>query len=286
MSMVALGLLVIGGSVLVSLAGMLLARRWVPARVQERYKDIAGFKYAVVGVIYGVTLAFAVVATWEEFEETRVLADREGAAVEDILRLSRGFTDPGGRAIQAAALEYAHVMAKDEWPAMAAGTESAPARAAVDRLWEAVRTATAETPWEQTALEVMLTRLTELTEGRALRLLANREGTPGVVWSVLVLGGLITIGFTYFFRVENFWAQSAMTILIALVVGLNLFLIAVLDKPFAQDLLPPRAFERVLEGLAAGRAEAAHRLTRPQAEGPCGPQRVAESSFGSSLPTT
>jgi hypothetical protein len=44
-----------------------------------------------------------------------------------------------------------------------------------------------------------LSQLDELDEARALRLLEVREGLPPILWAVLIVGGVLTVGFTYLF---------------------------------------------------------------------------------------
>jgi hypothetical protein len=40
-----------------------------------------------------------------------------------------------------------------------------------------------------------------------MRLVAAEEGVPGVLWAVLIFGGVAAIGFTYLFGLENTWAH-------------------------------------------------------------------------------
>ena len=56
------GVLVVGGTCLVALAGLELVQRLVPAASRQRHNDVAGFIYAALGVIYAVLLALVVIA--------------------------------------------------------------------------------------------------------------------------------------------------------------------------------------------------------------------------------
>ena len=49
-------------AVLVSLIGLALVRRMVPINELEQHTDVAGYVYAVIGVIYAVVLALVVIA--------------------------------------------------------------------------------------------------------------------------------------------------------------------------------------------------------------------------------
>ena len=57
------------GCISVSLAagGLILVQRLVPIAVRRQHNDVAGFIYAVLGVVYAVLLGLMVVAVWEEW---------------------------------------------------------------------------------------------------------------------------------------------------------------------------------------------------------------------------
>jgi hypothetical protein len=50
---------------LVAVAGLELVQRLVPSEKRQQHNDVAGFLYAVVGVVYAVLLALLVIAVWE-----------------------------------------------------------------------------------------------------------------------------------------------------------------------------------------------------------------------------
>src|SRR5918999_459096 len=61
------GVLVVCGACLAAVVGLMVVQRLVPVTIRKEYNDVAGFVYAVLGVIYAVLLALVVIATWEEF---------------------------------------------------------------------------------------------------------------------------------------------------------------------------------------------------------------------------
>ncbi len=56
---------------------------------------------------------------------------------------------------------------------------------------------------EQALRSQGLEQLDDLDEYRALRLLEVREGLPPILWVVLVVGGVITVAFTFLFGMET-----------------------------------------------------------------------------------
>jgi hypothetical protein len=94
----------------------------------------------------------------------------------------------------------------------------------------------------------ILEQLHDLDNARRERLLAAEEGLPPILWVVLILGGVITVGFIYLFGLENTLVHTLMVAAFAMIISLTLFTVAALDDPFKGDVrIHPVAFEQVLE---------------------------------------
>ena len=74
--------------------------------------------------------------------------------------------------------------------------------------------------------------LNKLAEYRRLRVFAGNNTIPSVIWLVLLIGGLITVAYTYFLGVKNIRAQYLMTAALTVTITLILVLIYILDHPF------------------------------------------------------
>jgi hypothetical protein len=93
-----------------------------------------------------------------------------------------------------------------------------------------------------------LDQVQRLADARRVRLVAAEEGIPGVLWSVLIFGGVAAVGFSYLFGLENTWAHRLMVVTLASVIGLVLFTIGVLEHPLSGGArIGTGAFELILE---------------------------------------
>jgi hypothetical protein len=93
-----------------------------------------------------------------------------------------------------------------------------------------------------------LDQIENLNNARRMRLVAAEEGVPGVLWSVLIFGGIAAVGFTYLFGLESTWAHRLMVVTLAAVIGLVLFTVASLGHPFEGGArIGTGAFELILE---------------------------------------
>src|SRR5262245_15200891 len=83
--------------------------------------EVAGFKFAVVGVFYAVLLAFVLIAVCAEYRGTEAAVRNEAKAVVFTTSLSRF---ESGTVIRERLVTYADHVRKFEWPAMARGKSS------------------------------------------------------------------------------------------------------------------------------------------------------------------
>jgi protein-S-isoprenylcysteine O-methyltransferase Ste14 len=242
------GVLTVCAVVLVAVAGLVAVQRFVPAERSREHNDVAGFIYSVVGVIYAVLLALVVIAAWEEQESARMTVRDEANGLAEVFWLAHRLPEPEGPRLQELARSYAAVVAEQEWELMAQGAGSSPeAWALMDEMRRVVQDMEVETPSDQVLFEQGLVLVNELADARRARMVEAEEGVPAVLWAVLVLGGIVTVGFTYLFAMENTRTHRLMVAAVAALVALVLFAIVTLDYPFSGGTrIGPEAFELVL----------------------------------------
>jgi hypothetical protein len=253
---------VIGGICLVSLSGLELVQRLVPATSRQPHNDVAGFIYAALGVIYAVLLALVVIAVWEEYNAASETVEQEANAVAEIFWLAHRLPEPEGTHIQELARSYAQDVIDEEWPLMEQGqaplmtqTQGTPAGwTLIDEIRANLQEFQPHTPADEQLYAEGLDQVQILADARRMRLVAAEEGIPGVLWAVLIFGGVAAIGFTYLFGLENTWAHRLMVFTLAAVIGLVLFTIGALEHPFSGGArVGTEAFDLILERFETSR---------------------------------
>ena len=250
------GVLVVGGVCLVALGGLALVQRLVPAASRQKHNDVAGFIYAVLGVIYAVLLALVVIAVWEDFGRARETVESEANATAEIFWLAHRLPEPEGHQVQELARSYAQEVIHKEWPLMREGRaplmEQGQATPTGWVLIDDIRATLQEFEPNGSAEEALyaegLDQVEELADARRMRLVAAHEGIPAVLWVVLIFAGVAVVGFTYLFGLENTWAHRLMVMALAGVIGLVLFTIGAMEHPFSGGArIGTGAFELILE---------------------------------------
>jgi hypothetical protein len=247
---------VVGGTCLVALVGLELVQRLVSASSRQPHNDVAGFIYAALGVIYAVILALVVIAVWEEYQAASETVDQEANATAEIAWLAHRLPEPEGTHIQELCRSYAEEVAHKEWPLMAQGKAPPMTQkrgtpsgwTIIDDIRASLQDYEPRTRAEEQLYAAGLDQIEELNDARRMRLVAAEEGIPGVLWSVLIFGGIAAIGFTYLFGMENTWAHRLMVVILAAVIGLVLFTIGSMEHPFSGGArIGTGAFDLILE---------------------------------------
>jgi hypothetical protein len=238
---------------LAMLGPVLIRRRVELARLRVN-NEVAGFKFATVGVLYAVLLAFAVIVVWEKFADAEnTVALEEGAAVT-VYRLSDGFDEAHAASIRAATSTYLKQAIEGDWPAMERGEEDPATNAALNAAYAAVLAFVPSNARGEAALAATLDQLDAITQARRARIVVASGIVPGIVWLVLFAGAFVTVGFTFFFGTENLRAQAVMTGALALLIFAGLLIIIAIDHPFAGSVhVRPEPLERALADFGGQR---------------------------------
>jgi hypothetical protein len=246
------GPLVVGAATLLAMAGPIVVRRLFTLSLLRANNEVAGFKFATVGVLYAVLLAFAVVVVWEKFSQAENEVATEAGAAATLYRLWAGIGDDG-EALRTATSGYLRSVIEDEWPAMAAGNESNLPTEALNELYAILLRVEPGDARGSDVLYEALYQLDQLTQAREARIVMASGIVPGVLWIVLFGGAVVTIGFTFFFGAENLRAQALMTGALSLLIFGGLVIIVAIDRPFSGSVhVGPEALASILADFGGG----------------------------------
>jgi hypothetical protein len=251
---VVFGVLVVIGACLAAVAGLELVQRLVPSEKRLEHNEVAGFLYAVVGVVYAVLLALMVIAVWEHYQKARETEESEANAVAEIAWVAHRLPEPEHHQLQEDARSYAQEVVDKEWPLMEEqggieGERGTPEGwDLVDDMRATLQEVEPSTATEQDLYAEGVEQIQSLGAARRTRLVAAEEGLPSVLWAVLVFGAVVAVGFTYLFGMRNTWAHRLMVMGLTAVITLVLFTIGVMEYPYSGGAsIEPSAFDLVLE---------------------------------------
>ncbi|WP_405017528.1 DUF4239 domain-containing protein [Kitasatospora sp. NBC_00070] len=242
--------LLVAPMVLVAL-GLYLTHRLVPNGRRMPFNEVGGVLFSMVGVLYAVLLAFVVIVVWENTEAAKVTTFKEADAVAGVYWLSRQMPAPAGPELEQLTLGYAHEVITVEWPMMTRHRTDPTATTMIYRIRE---TALSFQPGEDTRLQGIYQQLVadveQLASERRARLNQIDDVVPTLLWVALIIGAVVTVGFTFFFGLPNLLVQIVMVATMAGLMALLLVTIKEMDYPFDGLYgIDPEAFRVFLSRL-------------------------------------
>ena len=246
------GVLLVGGSIVISVLVLFLIRRFADVERLRKYHEVASYFFLTMGTLYSVLVAFGIFVVWSDYKEAATNLQHEATEVADLSRLSTLLPMPLRKDISNSLIEYLNAVVQDEFPAMAQRHDSPRTWDAVQKLWEAYNAKQPDAPQYQAIYAESLKHLTTLSDLRRTRLFASRGTVPGNLWILLIAGGILLVAFTYFFGHGSVRSQAIMTAILAGILSFSLFLIASLDTPYSGiERVTPRPFVMELTHVAA-----------------------------------
>jgi hypothetical protein len=237
-------IVVIGGFVLLSLLLARVVGAFVPHEIRQEHNDLAGFIFAVVGVVYAVVLGFVAVGVWERFVAAEDRTYDEASALTAVYRDAGSFDN--WQELRRDVRLYVRSAISIGWPALEAGNSLPDSIISEDLSSDVHHTAIHDERQGQ-VFGHMIERTSEALLDRDARVTEDATGLNGVMWLVVIAGGFITISFSYLFGFQQTLMQTLMIGTLALIIGLVIFLTMSLDYPFRGAIrVGPEAFERAL----------------------------------------
>jgi hypothetical protein len=175
------GLLLLCISMFLAAGGLILVQRMVPIEVRRQHNDVAGFIYAVLGVVYAVLLGLTVVAVWEEWNRAVVTADEEASSLAEVFWIADSMPESEGHHIQELARSHARLVVNEEWQLMEQGKSSPKAWDLIDDIRASLQNFDTSTPEEQVLYEQGFERMRDLSDARRDRLLEAEQSLPAIL---------------------------------------------------------------------------------------------------------
>lgn len=230
---------------LLAVVVMLWFRRRFGTEKLRRNHEVAGFVYSVVGAIFAVTVALVVDTVHDEYIMAERVATTEGVQVASLYQLADWFPGNGDVRLKQNLKHYAQSVVNKEWNlADQRGEPASPeTEAAFLEVVKSVQTLAPTTIQQQTAYVELVHSLSVLREYRYSRLYGRQGKMPPPLWVTVILGGIITIGFTLFFSMESSRAHIILVFAVSVLIWSNIMVIAQVHYPFnGFDVTPPHAF--------------------------------------------
>ena len=228
------GLISISFFNVLAVIGLFATRKWVRRQhlVNHSHNDIVSYFLAAVTVFYGITLGLLAVGAWTNYSQVESRVDTEAQGVASMYRDVCAYPEPTRDLLRQDLRDYVRNVVEVSWPQQRQGIIPENAGAYIDRIQQHITAFSPATPAETVIHAEGYRQFNALVEARRARLNTVQSHMPRALWSLVVLGALITLAVTLFFDTPSFKMHLWLTLFLATLLGLMIYLIGTLDSPF------------------------------------------------------
>jgi RsiW-degrading membrane proteinase PrsW (M82 family) len=232
-----LAVVLIAAIVILAVVGQIFLRRTFKAGHPLLQEGIAEAMLGVVGTLFSLLLGLLVANAIETYHETYLQVEGEANGCANVFRLARGLEEEDRLRIRGLCREYVNLVISEEWAAMEKAQMSESAFNCYVKIWEACVAIEPKYDRQNNIHQVLLESMAQFAEDRRMRIIASQNQLSPVLWIVIVCGSAITILFSYMFTAKlDHMHNTILTVLIALSLGLNIWLLAAYSSPFKGEL--------------------------------------------------
>lgn len=212
----------------------------------------------VLGVLFGLTLAFLANDTWNAHDRALAAVNREADALRSIVILSSHLPDAQRSAVRALAIGYARTAAS-EWPLLSRREQSPQAARAADALLAGVTSPAIVAASSAGVASAQTNLALTIRDGRETRLALSQTHVNPLKWLGMAFLGFLTMVSVAVVHVGSPRAMAAAVLIFALASGPTALIVLIHGNPFQ----PPAAVTAApLETFAAGLASASPQSLR------------------------
>ena len=238
----------------VALIGLLLVRHLLmpKLRYHEGTHEAVSGTVQAIGVFYGITVGLIAVAVWNTNSNASELVSKEAASIATLYRDLSGYPSPVREELRSKLREYAVFVIEDAWPAQKIGAgQHVTGGAKILDDFQAKLYHFEPLGNGQSALHgETLRAYNAMLEFRRLRIDAVGGGLSMVMWAVIWVGAIISIGVTYFYNIPDLKLHAILVTLMGGFLAMVLFMIMINDKPFyGHNSISSDPYKLVIENL-------------------------------------
>ena len=232
-----MGLVVFGGTALVTAAIYQLVCRLATGERARTFKGVSPGLLSPLGIMFGLLVAFIAAQVWGDVERANTAVNREASSLRAVVLLSRPFPAEAQTRMLGLIERYIEDVQHNEWPAMASQRAtlamiSAPLADALQLAIELPATG----PGQIVAQREIVANLDNAFDARRQRILVSRSEVNVVKWFALIFEAISTLTAIAIVHSDNRPTARYAMGLFSVAIAACLFLLVAADRPFTGQL--------------------------------------------------
>lgn len=233
-------------SILICVGILWFVRKTISIHVLKKSHDVVGFTFSIIGVLYSVILGFTVINVQDRHNAVLEASHTEAILLADLYQDAAFFPIADRNAIRSSLRQYVNHVITEEWWQSAERKIHFKTRNCIKEIWESYYRVDLQTEKMTIWYTESISKLNNFLNIRLTRQFNSWEHLGGMMWSLLIIGAIITISFMFFFGLESMRSHVLMIALLAGYLSFMLYLVFSLDNVFkGPQGVKPEALEQV-----------------------------------------
>ena len=224
-----------------------LFRKYMNIRVLRSHNEVTGFLFLAIASFYALLLSFIVLGVWGSVDESRGNVSKEGSSAMGLYRDIKFYPDTlESKKLMNIYLDFVYNVVDDEFPKMEHMQLSRRTPESFDRVFYKMEHLNPKNPYQIQLVAEMFNHLNELATYRELRNTSMESEISAPLWLPLLFGGIITIVCAMLLDIEHSRMHIGLNSLLGIFIGMFLFIIILLDHPYAGSLgIKPKSYMEI-----------------------------------------
>lgn len=240
-------LLTCGFFIAFSWIGTVIARPLLRSFVKHRenVNDLVGYVLSCFGVFYGLLLGLLAVAAYQNFRDVENVVSSEASSLIALATDVSAYPEPERKNLIWLLRDYTRDLIKITWPNQQKGIVTMEGNFTISAFHERLLRFEPQTAGQEIMHAETLRQYNNYLEKRQLRILATSTSIHEIMWVVVLVGAMMNITLVWLFDMR-LMSHLFLGGMLACFLGLMIFLIASLDKPFRGDVsISPQPFVEI-----------------------------------------
>jgi hypothetical protein len=246
------GPIIVGFLCLYAVVGLFLVRRYAIPRMKHNDNDSnygSGMVQAVM-VFYGLAVALIAMNVWQTYVGVSQVISQEATAIAGLYRDVSGYPEPIRGQLEQGLRDYVDYIIHQAWPQQEKGQVPTGGVEILNQFQNTMIGFEPASEGQKILHAETLHAYNAMIQARRMRLDAVGTQLPGILWFVIILGSMIGLCAAFFFKLEDPRVHGVHVVLLAIFMGLVIFMIFALDRPFVGDLaMRPDSYQLIYDQL-------------------------------------
>ncbi len=231
-----LGLIMVAGTIIITLVALALVIRFLPAWRSERSNQVVAGIAAMVMTMFAVLLAFEIVNLYNSYDNATNNVAAEATSLTELVQDAHGFPADVQHRIRRAVADYVVEVRAREFGLLRVGRSDPRAQELIANMFAAVESYSPTTPAQQAFYGSATGQLHTIIDQRESRLDAAETAIPGPLLWLLILLAILTLAMSLFIEVHYRPLDVAIVVTLAIVISAGFLTAAILQYPFSGSI--------------------------------------------------